>query len=116
MKVPQSILRMASQSKASISFEKNAVKSHFWTKVVVNDDCINVEREGAPKVVGLFKGKSEEIHSMNKYDCNLVDLPVIILQQVNAIIFQFRKWGTVFVILPHVILHSTYSNLKHTGC
>lgn len=82
MKVPQSILRMGSHTKTNVAFEKNAVKSQFWTKVVVNDDCINVEREGAPKVVGLFKGKSEEIHSMNKYDCNLADLPVIILQQV----------------------------------
>ncbi|XP_028781404.1 mediator of RNA polymerase II transcription subunit 17 [Neltuma alba] len=90
MKVPQSILHMGSQSKMSnIALEKNAVKSHFWTKVVVNDDCINVEREGALKDVGLFKGKSEEIHSMNKYDCNLADLPVIILQQVAS---QIINW------------------------
>lgn len=83
MKVPQSILLAGCQYKTlDIPYEKNAIKSQFWTKVVVNDDSINVEGESAPKVVGLFKEKSEETHSMNRYDCNLADLPVIILQQV----------------------------------
>lgn len=83
MKVPQSILHTSCKTKSSdIPYEKNAIKSQFWTKVVVNDDCINVEGEGAPKVIGLFKGKTEETHSMNRYDCNLADLPVIVLQQV----------------------------------
>lgn len=79
MKVPQSILLAGCQSKTS---DIPNEKSQFWTKVLVNDDCINVEGEGSPKVVGLFKGKSEETPSLNRYDCNLADLPVIILQQV----------------------------------
>ncbi|KAF7838682.1 Mediator of RNA polymerase II transcription subunit 17 [Senna tora] len=90
MKIPQSILLAGCQSKTSdIPCEKNAMKSQFWTKVVVSDDCINVEGEGAPRVVGLFKGKADETHSMNRYDCNLADLPVIILQQVAS---QIINW------------------------
>lgn len=71
MEVPQSILR-GSQTKTSDYYE-----------LVVNDDCINVKAEGSPNVAGLFKGKIEETHSINKYNCNLADLPVIILQQVK---------------------------------
>jgi mediator of RNA polymerase II transcription subunit 17 len=68
---------------------KNVVKSEFWTKVVVHDDCINIEAEGAPNVVGLFKDSSDDKCSTNKYDCNLDDLPVIILQQVCCHIQYF---------------------------
>ncbi|KAG4930190.1 hypothetical protein AAZX31_17G114200 [Glycine max] len=88
MEVPQSILR-GSQTKTSDYYEKNAAKRQFWTKVVVNDDCINVKAEGSPNVAGLFKGKIEETHSINKYNCNLADLPVIILQQVAS---QIINW------------------------
>ncbi|KAK7388729.1 hypothetical protein VNO78_23556 [Psophocarpus tetragonolobus] len=88
VEVPQSILR-GSQMKKSDYYEKNDVKRQFWTKVVVNDDCINVKAEGSPNVAGLFKGKFEETHSINKYDCNLADLPVIILQQVAS---QIINW------------------------
>lgn len=76
--VPQSILHVGCQTQIS---DKN-VKAQFRTKVVVNDDCIKVEGEGAPNVVGLFKGTSASICSINRYDCDLADLPVILLQQV----------------------------------
>ncbi|XP_047164588.1 mediator of RNA polymerase II transcription subunit 17 [Vigna umbellata] len=88
MEVPQSILR-GSQIKTSDCLEKNAVKRQFWIKAVVNDNCINVKAEGSPNVAGLFKGKIEETHSINKYNCNLADLPVIILQQVAS---QIINW------------------------
>lgn len=96
MEVPRSILR-GSQIKTSEYCEKNTIKRQFWTKVVVNDDCIIVKAEGSPNVAGLFKGKSEETHSINKYNCNLADLGVVILQQVKmrekvdiiAVIFVF---------------------------
>ncbi|XP_045831891.1 mediator of RNA polymerase II transcription subunit 17 [Trifolium pratense] len=84
MEVPPSILR-GCQIKAS----ENATKRQFWTKVVVIDDCINVKAEGSPNVSGLFKGKSVDTHSINQYDCNLADLPVIILQQVAS---QIINW------------------------
>lgn len=71
--VPQSILHTSSYVTSS---------SQFLTKVVVNDDCINIEGEGAPNVVGLFKGKSENSYSINHFECNLADLHIILLQQV----------------------------------
>ncbi|GAV68327.1 Med17 domain-containing protein [Cephalotus follicularis] len=90
IKVPQSILHAGSQYQTSeIHGMKNVIKSQFRSKVVVNDDCINVEGEGAPNVVGLLKGTSEDIYSVNKYDCDLADLPVIILQQVAS---QVIRW------------------------
>lgn len=66
------------------------VKSQFRTKVLVSDDSISVEGEGAPNVVGLFKGKSETVSSMNKYNCDLADLPMILLQQVSAFFVPFE--------------------------
>ncbi|KAM1938828.1 hypothetical protein ACFX13_026767 [Malus domestica] len=73
----------------------NVAKSQFHTKVVVTDDCINVEGEGAPNMVGLFNGNSEEICSINRYNCNLTDLPVIILQQVSLICLRVvYKWSS----------------------
>ncbi|PWA78489.1 Mediator complex, subunit Med17 [Artemisia annua] len=79
--VPQSILHTGTVEKS--------VRSQFRTKVVVNDDCINIEGEGAPNVVGLFKGKSENSSSMNRYECNLADLHVILLRQVAS---QIIRW------------------------
>ncbi|XP_010254371.1 PREDICTED: mediator of RNA polymerase II transcription subunit 17 [Nelumbo nucifera] len=90
MKVPQSILHAGHRTRPSdMRSTKSAVRSQFITKVVVNDDCINIEGEGAPNVVGLFKGSAEDICSMNSYDCNLPDLPVILLQQVAS---QVVRW------------------------
>ncbi|KDP32381.1 hypothetical protein JCGZ_13306 [Jatropha curcas] len=90
MKVPQSILHASSHSQTSdMKSMKSDIKTEFRTKVVVNDDSINVEAEGAPNVVGLFKGSSDDTCSMNKYDCDLADLPAIILQQVAS---QVIRW------------------------
>lgn len=87
--VPQSILHAGHQSLA--------VEKHFRTKVVVNDDCINIEGEGAPNVVGLFKGKSENSCSINRYDCNLADLHVILLQQVASQVIRWLHEEAVIV-------------------
>ncbi|KAI3811160.1 hypothetical protein L1987_20877 [Smallanthus sonchifolius] len=78
--VHQSILHTSSYMASS---------SQFLTKVVVNDDCINIEGEGAPNVVGLFKGNSENSYSINRFECNLADLHVILLQQVAS---QIIRW------------------------
>ncbi|XP_071697923.1 mediator of RNA polymerase II transcription subunit 17 [Rutidosis leptorrhynchoides] len=79
--VPRSVLHTGAIEKC--------VNSQFRTKVVVIDDCINVEGEGAPNVVGLFKGKSENSSSVNRYECNLADLHAILLQQVAS---QIIRW------------------------
>lgn len=83
IRVPQSILNASYQSEIP---SKYIVNSQYRTRVVVTDECINVEGEGAPNVVGLFKGASEDMCSMNRYDCDLADLPVILLQQVCLIL------------------------------
>ncbi|KAG7021807.1 Mediator of RNA polymerase II transcription subunit 17 [Cucurbita argyrosperma subsp. argyrosperma] len=86
MEVPRSILHPTSiQARTSDSHQMNNVtKSLFQTKVVVNDNCITIEGEGAPNVVSLFKRNSKDIYSMNRYGCDLADLPVIILLQVAS--------------------------------
>ncbi|KAK2968297.1 hypothetical protein RJ640_016229 [Escallonia rubra] len=78
VKVPQSILHAGPQMRKP----DKKLKSQFQTKVVVNDDCIHIEGEGAPNVAGLFKGKPENTCSVNRYDCDLADLTVILLQQI----------------------------------
>lgn len=83
--VPQSIIHASCQTQIS----DKKVKTQFRTKVLVNDDCIKVEGEGAPNVVGLFKGTSERVCSINRYDCDLADLPMILLQQVAS---QIIRW------------------------
>ncbi|KAM6580237.1 hypothetical protein CsatA_004011 [Cannabis sativa] len=89
MKIPQSILFAGTQPISDLRYVKTTTKSQFRTKVVVTDDSITVEGEGAPSVVGLFKGNSQESSSMKRYECNLADLPVIILQQVAG---QIIRW------------------------
>ncbi|EPS70468.1 hypothetical protein M569_04289, partial [Genlisea aurea] len=87
MKLPRSILDSGSQTPIG---SKN-VRSKFWTKVTVIDDSIRVEGEGAPSVVGLFKGRSESVSgtTTDGYDCDLVKLPIIILLQVGG---QIIEW------------------------
>ena len=84
MDVPESILHAGSLSHSS-DYVKN-VKFHFRTKVMVRDDCISLEGEGAPNIVGLFKGKPDSICPMNRYDCDLSDLPMVLLQQVCVLV------------------------------
>ncbi|CAN0900243.1 Mediator of RNA polymerase II transcription subunit 17 [Linum grandiflorum] len=90
VRVPQTVLRANSQLQSSdIQSMKKCIKSEFRNKVMVNDDRIHVEAEGAPNVVGLFNGSSKDRCITNKYDCDLADLPVIILQQVAS---QVIRW------------------------
>ncbi|KFK26261.1 hypothetical protein AALP_AA8G224100 [Arabis alpina] len=83
MTVPPSIIPQGSSETQSPDGKRN-LKTQFRTKVVVKDDCINVEAECTPNVVGLLKSSSCNLFSMNKYECDLADLPVIILQQVAS--------------------------------
>ncbi|KAL3535839.1 hypothetical protein ACH5RR_004300 [Cinchona calisaya] len=89
IEIPQSNLLSGNLAQISAPTHIKSIKSQFWTKVLVNDDSISVEGEGAPDVVGLFKGKSETISPMNRYNCDLADLPVILLQQVAS---QIIRW------------------------
>lgn len=89
VKIPVSILHAASQIQTPGVGNVKVVRSQFWTKVVVIDDSISVQGEGAPNVLSLFKGKSEGVSSINGYDCDLADLPIILLQQVASQIIQW---------------------------
>lgn len=82
MKIPESIIHAASQIQTPGIGNVKVVRSQFWTKVLVIDDSISVQGEGAPNILGLFKGKAEVVSSINGYDCDLADLPIILLQQV----------------------------------
>uniref|UniRef100_A0A1J3IMX7 Mediator of RNA polymerase II transcription subunit 17 n=1 Tax=Noccaea caerulescens TaxID=107243 RepID=A0A1J3IMX7_NOCCA len=83
MTVPPSIIPQKSSETQSPDGKRN-LKTQFRTKVVVKDDCISVEAECTPNVVGLLKSTSCDLFSTNKYECDLADLPVIILQQVAS--------------------------------
>lgn len=81
VKVPQSIPNSSQTNMRDFHLKHNTPA--FRTKVVVTDDSIKVEGEGAPNVVGSLKGASEGISAVNRYDCDLAGLPVTILQQVK---------------------------------
>ncbi|KAL0673049.1 hypothetical protein Bca4012_001030 [Brassica carinata] len=83
MTVPPSIIPQGNSESQSPDGKRN-LKTQFRTKVVVKDDCISIEAECTPNVVGLLKSTSCNLFSMNKYECDLADLPVIILQQVAS--------------------------------
>eukprot|EP00268_Persea_americana_P054668 TRINITY_DN6288_c0_g1_i6.p1 TRINITY_DN6288_c0_g1~~TRINITY_DN6288_c0_g1_i6.p1 ORF type:complete len:234 (-),score=48.86 TRINITY_DN6288_c0_g1_i6:597-1298(-) len=90
VKVPESIIHAGQRTSSPDMHDgKNRVRSQFLTKVVVNDECISVSGEGAPNVVGFFRGGSMDVSPMNCYDCDLADLPAILLQQVAS---QVIRW------------------------
>ncbi|XP_052181147.1 mediator of RNA polymerase II transcription subunit 17 [Diospyros lotus] len=106
--VPQSILHAGRQAQSSGVKHNKDVKSQFRTKVVVNDDCINVEGEGAPNVVGLFK-RSESISTMNRYECDLADLPLILLQQIAS---QVVHWLHEEALMMGIKVRRDYLSLS----
>ncbi|KAL2553684.1 Mediator of RNA polymerase II transcription subunit 17 [Forsythia ovata] len=89
MKVPQSILHAGCQIQSSGNSNVKNVRSQFWTKVVVIDESISVEGEGNPNIVGLFNGKPESNCPINRYECDLADLPIILLQHVASQVIQW---------------------------
>ncbi|KAL0327523.1 UNVERIFIED_CONTAM: Mediator of RNA polymerase II transcription subunit [Sesamum angustifolium] len=89
VKIPQSILHAGSQIPMPTEAAVKNIRSQFWTRVLVIDDSIRVEGEGAPNVVGLFRGRPDSVSSINGYDCDLVDLPIILLQQVASQVIQW---------------------------
>uniref|UniRef100_A0A7N0VI74 Mediator of RNA polymerase II transcription subunit 17 n=1 Tax=Kalanchoe fedtschenkoi TaxID=63787 RepID=A0A7N0VI74_KALFE len=88
LNVPRSNVQTGHQMSGSKHLQ-NAFKSQFRTRIIVNDDCITIEGEGAPSVVGLFRGSSDRVCFTNKYECDLGDLALILLQQVAS---QVIRW------------------------
>lgn len=84
--VPQSILslHLNRQAKPSgVDVMQQKVMSRFHNKVVANEECITIGGESTSNVVGLFVGDSVEINStINRYECDLANLSLVLLQQV----------------------------------
>ncbi|XP_021741677.1 mediator of RNA polymerase II transcription subunit 17-like [Chenopodium quinoa] len=84
VKVPKAILNAQSQAWSSDEDQIKDNKLLFQTRVVVKDDNISIEGGGAPIVVGLFKSNPEAMGSKNKFNCDLVDLPMVLLLQIAS--------------------------------
>ncbi|CAA6672665.1 unnamed protein product [Spirodela intermedia] len=90
MKVPLSIVYSAKRAKHLGTQEsKSEAGLQFHTKVAVNDESISISGEGIPNTIGSFKRDSMDMSLLNCYSCDIVDLPVILLQQVAV---QVISW------------------------
>ncbi|KAL9223998.1 hypothetical protein vseg_000075 [Gypsophila vaccaria] len=94
VKVPESLLN--TQSHACRPDDLQMKKTLYQTKVVVKDDSISIEGGRAPNVVGLFKSTPESMGSRNRFNCDLVDLPMVLLLQVaSQIICWLHEEATI---------------------
>jgi mediator of RNA polymerase II transcription subunit 17 len=83
LKVPQPILSTDRARKASDHHElKYKSRSQFSTKVILKDGQISLMGEGAPSIAGSLTGKPSDGRLINSYNCDLEDLPMMLLQQV----------------------------------
>ena len=83
MRLPEAILNAESRAWKSDEDQIKFNKLLFQTRVVVKDDCICIEGGGVPNVAGLFEGNPEAMGSKNRFNCDLVDLPTVLLLQVT---------------------------------
>ncbi|KAL2929510.1 Mediator of RNA polymerase II transcription subunit 17 [Bienertia sinuspersici] len=84
VKVPEALLNSKSQGWRSEEVHIKDNKLLFQTRVVVKDECISIEGGGAPNVMGLFKVNPEAMGSKNRFNCDLVDLPMVLLLQIAS--------------------------------
>ncbi|AQK89768.1 Mediator of RNA polymerase II transcription subunit 17 [Zea mays] len=85
LKVPQPILATGRVTKPSDYHElKYKSRSQFSTKVILKDGQISLMGEGSPSIVGSLTGKPSDSRLINSYNCDLEDLPMMLLQQVAS--------------------------------
>ncbi|KAF8657077.1 hypothetical protein HU200_060415 [Digitaria exilis] len=85
LNVPQPILAADRITKASDSHEpKYKSRSQFNTKVILKDGQISLMGEGSPSIAGSLTGKPSDGRLINSYNCDLEDLPMMLLQQVAS--------------------------------
>ncbi|KAF0914479.1 hypothetical protein E2562_028961 [Oryza meyeriana var. granulata] len=85
LKVPQPILAADWIAKPSDNHEpKYKSRSQFNTKVIVKDSQISLMGEGSPSIAGSLTGKPSDGYLINSYNCDLEDLPTMLLQQVAS--------------------------------
>uniref|UniRef100_A0A0D9Y1V0 Mediator of RNA polymerase II transcription subunit 17 n=1 Tax=Leersia perrieri TaxID=77586 RepID=A0A0D9Y1V0_9ORYZ len=85
LKVPQPIVAADRIAKPSDNNEiKYKSRSQFNTKVILKDSQISLMGEGSPSIAGSLTGKPSVGHLINNYNCDLEDLPTMLLQQVAS--------------------------------
>ena len=85
LKVPQPILAADRITKPSDNNEpKYKSRSQFNTKVILKDGQISLMGEGSPSIAGSLTGKPSDGRLINSYNCDLEDLPTMLLQQVHV--------------------------------
>ena len=85
LKVPQPILAADRITKPSDNNEpKYKSRSQFNTKVILKDGQISLMGEGSPSIAGSLTGKPSNGRLINSYNCDLEDLPTMLLQQVHV--------------------------------
>jgi len=85
LKVPQPILAADRITKPSDNNEpKYKSRSQFNTKVILKDGQISLMGEGSPSIAGSLTGKPSDGRLINSYNCDLEDLPTMLLQQVAS--------------------------------
>lgn len=86
LKVPQPILAADPITKSSDMHEpRYKSRSQFNTKVILKDGQISLMGEGSPSIAGSLTGKPSDGRLINSYNCDLEDLSMMLLQQVNIV-------------------------------
>ncbi|KAJ1281596.1 hypothetical protein BS78_04G317800 [Paspalum vaginatum] len=84
LKVPRTILATDRATKSDYHEPKYRSRSQFNTKVILKDGQISLMGEGSPSIAGSLTGKPSDGHLINSYNCDLEDLPMMLLQQVAS--------------------------------
>lgn len=90
LRVPQPILAADRVTKPLDNDEpKYKSRSQFNTKVILKDGQISLMGEGSPSIAGSLTRKPSDGYLINSYNCDLEDLPTMLLQQVAS---QVINW------------------------
>ncbi|KAF7106387.1 hypothetical protein CFC21_107123 [Triticum aestivum] len=91
LRVPQPILAADRPTKPSDNGEPKykSSRTRFNTKIVLKDGQISLLGEGSPSIAGSLTRKPSDGYLINSYNCDLEDLPTMVLQQVAS---QIINW------------------------
>ncbi|KAM0897576.1 hypothetical protein ACQ4PT_022485 [Festuca glaucescens] len=90
LRVPQPILASDRPTNSSDKDEpKYKSRSQFNTKIILKDGQISLLGEGSPSIAGSLTRKPSDGYLINSYNCDLEDLPTMLLQQVAS---QVINW------------------------
>uniref|UniRef100_A0ACD5TRE1 Uncharacterized protein n=1 Tax=Avena sativa TaxID=4498 RepID=A0ACD5TRE1_AVESA len=90
LRVPQPILASDRPTNPSEKDEpKYKSRSQFNTKIILKDGQLSLLGEGSPSIAGSLTRKASDGYLINSYNCDLEDLPTMLLQQVAS---QVINW------------------------